>query len=193
MNPKINELLQRIRELESEIEADIEARRSEFRFRLEDRKVRFEKEVLEQHRRLKTGLLQYLRQASLRNLISAPVIYAMIFPLLLLDLSVSLYQWICFPLYRIPRVKRGDFFHFDRGNLAYLNTLEKFNCTYCAYGNGLAAYVKHVVALTEQYWCPIKHAKQVVEAHERYQNFVDFGDAEAYRKELEKIRCDFEK
>ena len=191
MPPKIGELIERIRSLEEELEVELARKREELRFSLIDRKVRFEREILERHRQFKTGLLRYLFQAQLRNLLSAPVIYAMFFPMVLLDACVTLYQWICFPLYRIPKVRRRDHLIFDRHNLAYLNLVEKINCTYCSYGNGLMSYIKEIVARTEQYWCPIKHARRVLQAHSRYSRFVDFGDAEAYRREQEKLRCDF--
>jgi hypothetical protein len=191
MNQKINDLIIRIRELEEEVEREIASRRVQFHFTLEDRRVRFEREVLAQHRRLKTGVLRYLAQARLRNLISAPFIYAVFLPLLLVDLAVTGYQGLCFPLYGIPRVRRRDYFIFDRNSLAYLNIIEKFNCAYCAYATGLANYVKEIVGRTEQYWCPIKHARRVLDVHSRYERFVDFGDAEAYRAELEAIRRDF--
>lgn len=83
---------------------------------------------------------------------------------------------------------RGDYFVYDRDLLAYLNIIEKLNCTYCSYANGLAAYVKEIVGRTEQYWCPIKHACRILHAHPHYRDFVDFGDAEAYRRELEGLR-----
>jgi hypothetical protein len=41
---------------------------------------------------------------------------------------------------------------FDRTHLAYLNLVEKINCAYCSYGNGLAAYLREIAARTEQYW-----------------------------------------
>jgi hypothetical protein len=191
MNQKINDLIERIRELQEEIEAEIASRRVQLRFTLEDHRVRFEREVLAQHLRLKTGILRYLSQARLRHLVSVPVIYAMVLPLLIIDLAVTLYQWICFPLYDIPRVKRADYFVFDRYSLAYLNAIEKLNCTYCAYATGLASYIQAIVGLTEQYWCPIKHARRLLDAHARYERFVDFGDAAAYRDELATLRKDF--
>ncbi len=190
MNRNISDLIARIRELEEEVEGEIASRRAQLHFTLEDRKVRFEREVLTQHKRLKTGVLRYLAQASWRNLLSAPFIYAMFLPLLLADMAVTGYQWTCFPLYGIPRVRRRDYFLFDRNSLAYLNIIEKFNCAYCSYATGLAAYMKVTVGLTEQYWCPIKHARRVLEPHSRYDRFIEFGDAESYRKELETIRKD---
>lgn len=190
MNPRINELLARIKELQAELEADLAARQTEFMFTLENRKVRFERIMLERHRQLRAGLFQYLRQAQLRNVVSAPIIYAMFFPLLLVDLAVTFYQHTCFRLYGIPRVRRADFMLYDRNQLAYLNLIEKINCSYCAYGNGLAAYIREIIARTEQYWCPIKHAQRVLEAHSRYERFVDYGDAEAFRREIESLRRD---
>ncbi|MDP2828248.1 MAG: hypothetical protein Q8O37_06540 [Sulfuricellaceae bacterium] len=77
---------------------------------------------------------------------------------------------------------------FDREQLAYLNLIEKINCAYCAYTNGFIAYAQEIVARTEQYWCPIKHARRILGSHVRYANFIDFGDAEAYRRELGELR-----
>ena len=188
MNPRISELLDRIRLLEEEIERELKRRRAELHADFEDRRIRFEREILEQQRRFKAGLLAYVFGAELRHAVSAPFVYAVIFPLLLLDLFVTLYQLICFPLYRIPRVKRSDHFVFDRAHLAYLNLLEKLNCAYCSYGNGLASYIREIIGRTEQYWCPIKHARRVLQAHPRYDGFADYGDAEGYRNELRGLR-----
>jgi len=189
MNPQISDLLERIRLLEEEVEQEFKRRRAELHADFEDRRIRFEREIVEQQRRFKAGLLGYLLGAELRHVVSAPVIYALAFPLLLLDLSVTLYQFVCFPLYRIPHVRRSDHFVFDRTHLAYLNLLEKFNCAYCSYGNGLASYMREIVGRTEQYWCPIKHARRVMQAHPHYGGFADFGDAEGYRRELAALRA----
>ena len=188
MNPQISELLDRIRKIEEEIEQEIKRRRAELHADFEDKRIRFEREVLAQQRRLKEGLPQYLLDAELRNVITAPVIYAVFFPMVLVDLFVSCYQLLCFPLYGIPLVRRRDYLVFDRAHLAYLNLVEKFNCAYCSYANGLASYIKEVVGRTEQYWCPIKHARRVLHAHPYYAGFTDYGDAEAYRRDLQTLR-----
>jgi hypothetical protein len=189
MNPKITELLDRIQQIESEIELEMKRRRAELQVDFEEARVRFEREVLEQQRRFKTGLLQYLLSSNWRSIVTAPVIYAVLGPMLLLDLFITLYQHICFRAYGIARVKRSDYFVYDRTHLAYLNWIEKINCAYCSYGNGLMAYGREVVGRTEQYWCPIKHARKVMAAHPYYAGFVDFGDAEGYQRELEQLRA----
>ena len=56
--------------------------------------------------------------------------------------------------------------------------------------SGLVAYVREVAGRTEQYWCPIKHARRILGAHERYNRFSDYGDAEAYHRELDELRAD---
>ncbi len=193
MNPKISELLARIQHMEAEIELEMKRKRAELQADFEETRVRFEHEVLEQQRRFKTGLLAYILSGSLLTALTAPVIYAVFFPMVLLDLAVTLYQAICFPVYGIARVKRSDYFVFDRSHLAYLNALEKLNCAYCSYGNGLMAYAREVVARTEQYWCPIKHARKIMSAHPYYTGFVDFGDAESYKRELEALRTELTK
>lgn len=193
MNPKISELLARIQHMEQEIELEMKRKRAELQADFEETRVRFEHEVLVQQRRFKTGLLAYMFSAKLSTALTAPVIYAVFFPMVLLDVAVTLYQTICFPVYGIARVKRSDYFVFDRSHLAYLNLLEKFNCAYCSYGNGLMAYAREVVARTEQYWCPIKHARKIMAAHPYYTGFVDFGDAEGYKRELEELRTELAK
>jgi hypothetical protein len=188
MNPKISELLTRIQQMEREIEQEMKRKRAELQADFEETRVRFEREVLEQQRRFKTGILPYMLSANLLSVLTAPVIYSVLLPMLLLDLFITVYQHICFRAYGIARVKRSDYFVYDRAHLAYLNLIEKINCAYCSYGNGLMAYGREVVARTEQYWCPIKHARKIMAAHPYYTGFVDFGDAESYKQELERLR-----
>ena len=191
MNARIEELLVRIRELEAELELDLEQKRQKFQYHFENHRVRFEREMQAFQRRLRKGTLRYILDAPLLYLLTAPVIYAAIIPFVLLDLMVTLYQLICFPVYGIPKVKRSDFFVYDRGLLAYLNWIERMNCAYCSYANGLITYAREIVARTEQYWCPIKHARRLTQSHERYHHFFDYGDAEQYRTELERLRKEF--
>lgn len=193
MSTKIDELIESIRTLEEELQAEFRRRREEFHFTVEARRIRFAEELILQHRRLKVGLARYLREARPLVVLTAPVIYAGIVPLLLLDLMVSLYQAICFPVYGIPKARRRDYLVFDRHDLPYLNALEKINCAYCSYANGLAAWLREVAARTEQYWCPIKHARRIRDAHSRYPRFFEYGDAESYRKGLERLRKEYEK
>lgn len=191
-NPRIDELLQRIKtaqeELAQEMERLLEAHRQEFHYRLERGRVRFERGMRGLYRRYRTGLLRYILGAPLRHLLTAPVIYLQIVPILLLDLSVTIYQHICFRAYRIPLVRRRDYLVIDRHRLPYLNLIEKLNCVYCGYGNGVIAYVREIVARTEQFWCPIRHARRVRGAHERTLLFFEYGDAQAYRRGLGRIR-----
>jgi hypothetical protein len=189
MNPKIAELLDRIGQMESEIEQVMKTRRAELQADFEEKRIQFEKDILAQHKRFKTGLLHYMLSANWLSVLTAPVIYSLIFPMLFLDLAVTIYQHICFRAYGITRVVRSDYFVYDRTHLAYLNLIEKINCAYCSYGNGLMSYAREVVARTEQYWCPIKHARKLLVAHPYYTGFVDYGDAEGYQRELENLRA----
>lgn len=188
MNMTLRELSSRIAHLEEQVEAELKRRRVELHADFEDRKVKFDKEVEAAQLRLKTGLINYIRHATFFTLLTAPIIYSGIVPLLLLDLYLLVYQAVCFPVYGIKKVRRSDYLIFDRKHLVYLNAIEKLNCAYCSYGNGLAAYYKEITGRTEQYWCPIKHARRVLHAHPYYNNFTDFGDAEAYHRELDRLR-----
>lgn len=185
MNGQIADLMQQIQALQDTLEAELAKGRAGLRYGLERGRVIFEEEVLRRHKALRTSLTRYILNARPLVVLTAPVIYALIVPLVLLDLSVSLYQAVCFPAYGIAKVRRADFLVFDRGHLAYLNALEKLNCAYCSYANGLIAYVREIAARTEQHWCPIKHARRVIGTHPHYGAFVDYGDAESYRRLLE--------
>ena len=188
MNERIAAIVAQIHHLESELEVEFAKRRVELAFTVKGRVVKFEERVLKRHRELKSHLSDYILGARPLLILTAPVIYSLIIPFVLLDLFVSAYQFICFPIYGIPTVRRSDYWVIDRVHLSYLNIIEKVNCAYCAYANGVIAYAREVVSLTEQYWCPIKHARRVIAAHERYRNFVDYGDAENYHKALEALR-----
>ena len=187
---EITHLAASIRALERELEVALAKRRVELNYEVRDGIAHFEQVIIAKHRLLRARLLSYVFGARPAMILTAPVIYSLIIPVLLLDLFVAVYQTVCFPVYGIPRVRRIDYLAFDREHLAYLNAIEKLNCAYCAYANGVFAYVREVASRTEQYWCPIKHARRVLGVHGRYGSFVDYGDAETYRHELEQLRAE---
>jgi len=188
MTTDINELIAEIRRLQNELEGRWEVLRKQFHYTLDGHKVRFAQEVRHLHRRYRVGIIRYLGGTPPSHILTAPLIYAMVGPLLLLDITLMLYQQVCFRAYRIPRVRRRDYLVIDRHQLSYLNVIEKFNCVYCGYGNGLMAYAREIVARTEQFWCPLKHARRIRGAHSRYDQFAEYGDAEAYQVRLRHLR-----
>jgi hypothetical protein len=141
------------------------------------------------HRRDRTGLWRYVASGDLATLMTAPIIYSVFVPFLLLDLWVSVYQAVCFRAWDIGRVRRRDYFAIDRHRLAYLNGVEKVNCLFCSYANGLIAYVREIAARTEAYWCPIRHARHVRGTHHRYAAFAAYGDPRGYRQQLAALRA----
>lgn len=184
---KISEIIEKIKALEVELEDEVQKRREEF-FCDMGKKIAFKEQILAEHRKNIQNVFVYLAKTPILNLVTAPVIYSVIIPALLLDLFVHIYQAVCFPVYKIQKVRRGDYIIIDRHNLKYLNAIEKLNCLYCSYFNGLMGYVSEVAARTEQYWCPIKHAQNMKHMHSKYQNFFDYGDSEGFRQELGKLR-----
>lgn len=173
---RLKELFARAKALEDEIEAELQSRRDRFGVRMEQGRAFFDAEVVARQRAAREKLLDYIRGIRPLVFLTAPVIYSVIVPFVLIDLWVTLYQRICFPVYGIPLVRRRDHIVLDRHHLAYLNGIEKFNCLYCSYGNGVVSYVREAAARTEAYWCPIKHARRWKGAHEHYGDFLDYGD-----------------
>lgn len=188
MNEQINHLLQKMAALEDELREAVHQQESRVFFQIKGKRIEFEHSVKQAHQKLKTGVIRWLVTDRPQNLITGPLIYGMAVPMLMLDICVSFYQWTCFPIYGIQKVRRSDYLVFDRRHLGYLNIIEKFHCTYCEYGNGLMGYMAEILARTEQYFCPIKHARKILGTHSRYQRFLAYGEADAYEKKLEEFR-----
>lgn len=191
MNTNAKNLLDRIYELEQNLADDLHKQSDELLYEFNKGRVVFKRKIKIRNQALKVNIGKYVMNARWLVIVTAPIIYSIIIPILLLDLFVTIYQAICFPVYGVPKVKRRDFMVFDRLKLDYLNGIEKINCAYCSYGNGVIGYVREVAARTEQYWCPIKHAKKIANMHSRYPKFTNFGDGEQYRNEHERIKKDF--
>jgi hypothetical protein len=190
MPSRIDDLRRTIVELEHEIESELQEARERWRYRVEAGRVRFEREARQAHARLRQRIPPFLRDSSPLTILTAPVIYSLIVPVAILDLWVSAYQAICFRAYGIARVPRAGYIVFDRHHLAYLNAIEKANCMFCSYANGVFAYTREIAGRTEQYWCPIRHAKRVRGPHSHYGEFVPFGDADGYRNRLPLLRAE---
>jgi len=193
MNDKIRNLMAQITALEDDLRTALQEQESSMLFQIKGKRIEFEQSIKQAHRRLKTGFFRWLVTNRPQNLITGPIIYGMIIPLAILDLFVSFYQATCFPIYGIAKVRRGDFIVFDRQQLEYLNFIEKFHCTYCAYGSGLIAYVYAIVAKTEEYFCPIKHARKILGTHSGYARFLNYGEAADYEAKLEEFRSQLAK
>jgi hypothetical protein len=191
METKLDSLLKKLKLLEDEVLAELQAKDQQFRYEIRKRKVRFTDAATAQHRKLARKIPHYLFGAKFLSIVTAPVIWSCAVPVVLLDVWATVYQFICFLAYGIPKVRRRDYVVMDRNKLRYLNSIERFNCVYCEYVNGLIACVQEIAGRTEQYWCPIKHAMRLKTRHSRYQHFLDYGDAEEYRQRIEQVRRDF--
>ena len=124
----------------------------------------------------------------LRYLLSVPFIYGMLLPLLLFHLVLELYHRICFPLYGIRTVRARDYFVIDRHKVQGLEWMQRLQCAYCGYGNGLMAYAREIIARTEAFWCPMQHRKTPEGTHPRHDDYCPYGDAEGFpllRKRLQ--------
>jgi hypothetical protein len=159
----------------------------------EDIERAVERDLHRAQRRLKQSIPSYLLESRPLHVLAAPIIYSLIVPIALLDVWMSLYQWICFPLFGICRVQHRDYIVVDRHKLTYLNGIEKLNCIYCGYANGVFAYAREITGRTETYWCPIKHGTRTRDAHPYYENFAAYGDAPAYKRRLPTLRRSLKK
>lgn len=190
MNNRIRQILDQITALEDELHTAIEEHESRLRYKIEGKRIIFENAIRDTHLRLRKGLFRWFLGVRPRNFLTMPVIYSMIVPLTLFDLFVTFYQASCFPIYRIAKVRRRDYIVVDHQQLAYLNVIEKLHCVYCSYAVGLLGYAREITARTEQYFCPIKHARKVLGTHSRYEHFLEYGEAEDFHGKLESFRAE---
>ena len=188
---KLEQIIVDIRKLEQELFLELQKKQDEYFYIIKGKKVRFEAETRKYHKKLATKLRTYLATAPFLSILTAPIIWSCIVPAVFLDIMVSIFHSVCFRLYGIPMVKRSDYIVVDRHGLQYLNLIEKLNCIYCGYFNGLIAYVQEIAARTEQYWCPIKHARKLAMIHSRYHKFIEYGDGQYYQDRLVELRKGF--
>ncbi len=120
---------------------------------------------------------------TIQHALAGPFIWMMIIPFVVLDVFIEVYQHICFPLYKIPLVKRASYIRLDRHKLEYLTPLEKVFCAYCGYANGLLHYAVEIAGRTEKYWCAVKH-KQAPEfkAPKHHADFAEYGDETSFKR-----------
>lgn len=188
---KLEEIVIEIKKLEQELFLELQKKQDEYFYVIKDKKILFEEETRKYHKTLATKLHVYFTNAPIVNILTAPIVWSCLIPAVLLDVFVSAFHSICFRVYGIPLVRREDYIVVDRQSLQYLNSIEKLNCIYCGYFNGLIAYVQEIAARTEQYWCPIKHARRLSTMHSRYHKFIEYGDSQYYQTKLEELREDF--
>ena len=182
MISKINEILKEIEHKKKDLIKEYELLKETYSFYIEWRKIVFSKKTKEYNKRFKKWVLKYIFGAKIRHLLSAPFIYGMIIPALILDVLLFIYQQVCFRLYWISFVKRKDYIIYDRRYLDYLNIIQKVNCIYCSRINGLFSYAVEIAGRTEKYWCPIKASKNMKWWHSRQRYFADYGDPEWFKE-----------
>lgn len=183
MRTKVNELIEKMKLLQDELAKEYARLAEKYQYSYQKQKIIFLDQIRKKHLIFQTNIFRYIFSASIRNILSAPFIYAMIIPAVVLDVFLFIFQKTAFRLYRISEVKRSDYIVYDRQFLSYLNTLEKINCLYCTYVNGLFSYAVEIGGRTERYWCPIKAARSPkFIPHSLYSEFADYGDASTYKK-----------
>ena len=141
MDDRIQQLLNQITGLEDELRTELREQQSSIFFQIKGKRVEFEQSIRQTHYQLKQNFFRWLVTNRPQNLITGPIIYSLIIPLLVTDVFITFYQITCFPIYGIKKVRRADYIIFDRQHLQYLNFIEKFHCTYCAIERQLSCLV----------------------------------------------------
>jgi len=188
MNDKIREIVEEIEAMKLKLAEEIAQQESHISYEIKNGYVTFEKEVLARQKENMKNLLTWFGEVPLLHFLAAPIIYGMILPAILFDVLLFVFQQVAFRIFKFTFIKRSDYMHFDHQYLGYLNPIEKLNCLYCSYFNGLMLYASAIAGRTELFFCPIKHAKKVLSQHNYYDEFLSYGDEEEYQKKLKELR-----
>jgi len=184
MESKIRKILEKIETLNIALRKEQARLAKKYGFYISQKKIIFLKKIREKNKTFRIPAWKYAIPKNVRHALSLPFIYSMIFPVIILDIFITVYQSVAFPLYKIPKVKRKDFIVYDRRFLDYLNIIQKVHCLYCSYVNGLFVYAVEIGARTERYWCPIKAASKMNINHRWYKDFADYGNPQEWNKKF---------
>jgi hypothetical protein len=187
-NNNIKEILDEIEELKIKLKKEIEKKEKHLIYEIYEGRIHFPEDVLKIQKEKITSLWQFIKEAPILNILSAPIIYMMIIPAVILDIFLYIYVLVVFKIYKFPKIKREDYIVFDRQYLGYLNFIEKLNCVYCSYFNGLINYTAAIASRTELYFCPIKHAKKIAYMHDHYYKFLPYADVKSYKERLKECQ-----
>ncbi|HFQ62446.1 MAG TPA: hypothetical protein ENK39_09155 [Epsilonproteobacteria bacterium] len=190
MNDTIKNMIADIEEMKSKLGEEIEKQEAQVSYKIKNGYVEFEKEMLSKQKENMKSLWEWFAETPFLHLLSSPVVYMMVFPAMLLDIMLFIYRKVVSSVFKFDFPKRNEYVVFDRQYLGYLNIMEKINCMYCSYFNGLMAYASAIASRTELYFCPIKHAKKVAYKHEYYDAFLGYGEEDKYQDKLKKLRED---
>ena len=178
---RISEILEEIENKKLELLKEYEKLKKRYDFSFEKGKIRFSSAAKKYQKKFKIPLPKYFLKPVFRHALSIPFIYSMIIPAVILDIFLFVFQQTALRLYRVPLVRRRDYLNLDRRHLEYLNIMQKFNCIYCSYINGLFAFAVEVAGRTEKYWCPIKSARPKTWEHNWEKHFSDYGDPKWFK------------
>ncbi|MEO8317121.1 MAG: hypothetical protein ABI561_02230 [Bradyrhizobium sp.] len=76
MASSIDQLVEQIKALQGELEAELAVRRANLSYTLQSGRVRFEQEVLRAHKALRVNVARYIFNAEVVHVVTAPVIYS---------------------------------------------------------------------------------------------------------------------
>lgn len=184
MKSRIKDLLAKIEALNLALQKEHARLAQKYGFSINERRIVFIQKFKARNKNWRIPAWKYAVPRNFRHFLSIPFIYMMIVPAVILDAFISLYNWTALPLYGIPPVRRDDHFVYDRRFLDYLNVIQKANCLYCSYVNGLFAFAGEIGARTERYWCPIKAANKPKASHGWYKDFADYGSPEEWQEKF---------
>ena len=111
----------------------------------------------------------------LLQLVAVLTIWATLPAVVLIQMTIWIYQQIYFSIYEMPKARFRDYFIIDRHKLMKLNVFQKLGCMYCGYANASAAWVKVIANRTEIYSCAIKHSARK-EGQEHQKEFYEYKE-----------------
>ena len=182
LSREYDEIKKKYEKKKEEFTRDYNAFKEKYEFKIEGKSIIWNKDREKELKKDKKSAWDSVFSATVREILSFPFIWMMLIPAFILDLWLFIYQNTAIRLYKIPLAKRSDYIVFDRAQLAYLNWIQKINCIYCSYFNGLVQYAVEVAWRTEKYWCPIKHATKKHGSHNWEKFFAEYWNSKEFKR-----------
>jgi hypothetical protein len=85
MNDQIRNILSQNSGLEDDLHQLFQQQQVELNYRIEGTKARFEESIKKTQRELRAGFFRFFWHSQFRNFITSPIIYSIIFPVIILD------------------------------------------------------------------------------------------------------------
>ena len=99
------------------------------------------------------------KRSFFRHIIVLPFAVVFLVPLVVFDISLSLFHRIVFGICKMKKVNRKTHFKVDQMKIAQLSKMQRFFAIYILYLRGIMNFGAKIAQECEYYWCQVRPTK----------------------------------